>query len=343
MTRPAAQKILIVPDHSSYRDMSKYLTEQLGYEPICLDFGEGSIVSKWVLIRQLLVGAPKLAARLKSYKNINQCIIVGHLAYVAKCLRLIKLVSFERSYCIAFFLHSNFWIRIARVLIKLDRRHDHYIVFSTAELEFYQQALGLDADRLHYMPYGHWSDDLNQDAAELSPPLGNLGEFYFAGGYTNRDYAGLIKCFRGLPQRLVIICSHLNADVHDDSLPENITVLRDVPSSTFDAYVKAAKAAIIPLKRDTGASGQSVLLRLMRYAKPIIVTNKATIREYVDDPDVAYVINDVARDLPGVILDIERNPAEATQRGLRAQRHYAERFTRAAMESALRKILGEGI
>ena len=321
--------------------MSTYLREQLGYRSVCLDFGESSIRSKWVLIRQLLFGAPKLAARLKNCRHIEQCVIIGHLAFVAKCLRLVGLVSFDRSYCIAFFLHSHFWIRVARLLLSLDSHTDHYIVFSTAELEFYQRTLGLDASRLHYMPYGHWSENIpaSQDMKEECEQLGELGEFYFAGGYTNRDYASLIECFRHLPQRLVIICSHLNSDVQDNVLPENIFVLRDVPSATFEAYVKAAKAAIIPLKRDTGASGQSVLLRLMRDAKPIVVTNNATIRDYVSEHDGAYVIDDIRRDLPDVISKIERHPDEARRRGLRARQRYVEKFTRSAMENALSRIL----
>ncbi|MBV8830232.1 MAG: hypothetical protein JO108_13490 [Acidobacteriaceae bacterium] len=131
----------------------------------------------------------------------------------------------------------------------------------------------------------------------------------------------------------------MNSDVQDDVLPENIFVLRDVPSATFEAYVKAAKAAIIPLKRDTGASGQSVLLRLMRDAKPIVVTNNATLRDYVSEHDGAYVIDDIRRDLPDVISKIERHPDEARRRGLRARQRYVEKFTRSAMENALSRIL----
>src|SRR5262249_43209485 len=79
-------------------------------------------------------------------------------------------------------------------------------------------------------------------------------DYYFAGGYSNRDYATLISTFSGLRESLVIICSKLNKDVNEESLPKNVTVLRDVPGEKFDAYVRQAKACILPLKHDTGAS-----------------------------------------------------------------------------------------
>ena len=35
-------------------------------------------------------------------------------------------------------------------------------------------------------------------------------DYYFAGGYTNRDYATLIEAWGSIPAPLVIICSALN-------------------------------------------------------------------------------------------------------------------------------------
>ena len=52
----------------------------------------------------------------------------------------------------------------------------------------------------------------------------------------------------------------------------------DLPGDQFDAYLRDAKACIIPLKHDTGASGQSVMLRLMRNRKAIVATDFSIIR-----------------------------------------------------------------
>jgi hypothetical protein len=62
------------------------------------------------------------------------------------------------------------------------------------------------------------------------------------------------------------------------TLPANVEALCDIPVAAFDDYVRGAKAGIVALKHDTGASGQSVALALMRNRKCIIATDVAGLR-----------------------------------------------------------------
>ena len=75
-------------------------------------------------------------------------------------------------------------------------------------------------------------------------------------------------------------------------LPPNIKVLREIPSETFDAYVRASKACIIPIAYDTGAAGQSCLLRYMKNRKIIIATDTGVIREYITDEVSGVLVSD---------------------------------------------------
>jgi glycosyltransferase involved in cell wall biosynthesis len=223
---------------------------------------------------------------------------------------------------------------VFRALSRLDGGGDHYIVFSEFEIGLYQARLGIARERMHFLPYGDWSAERCEAAPETA-----AGDYYFAGGYSNRDYPALIAAFRPIPARLVIVCSALNKEIVDADLPANVTVLRDLPSPAFDAYVRNAKACIIPLKHDTGASGQSVMLRLMRNRKAVIATDFGSVRGYVIDGESGLLVTDLERDLPAIIARIERDPSIAPTLGAAAYQRYRRYFSFEAGGAALGRIL----
>jgi glycosyltransferase involved in cell wall biosynthesis len=149
----------------------------------------------------------------------------------------------------------------------------------------------------------------------------------------------LIEAFRGIAAPLVIVCSSLNREVSDATLPANVRVLRDLPSEAFETYVRHARACIIPLKHDTGASGQSVMLRLMRNGKIIIASDMGGIRGYVANGISGFLVGDIVRELPQVIAEIERDPAAAARIGEAAYERYCRCFSRAAVAAALKRIV----
>src|SRR5262249_2314076 len=158
-------------------------------------------------------------------------------------------------------------------------------------------------ERIHYLPYGDWSSErpivVGQPAEDVSAE-----SYYFAGGYSNRDYRSLIAAFRHVPAKLLIVCSRLNQDVDESSLPPNVKVVRDVQSDVFEAYVRQAKACIVPLKHDTGSSGQSTMLRLMRNGKVIIASDVSGVRSYVVNGVSGHLVRDMAGELPELIARI---------------------------------------
>ena len=145
--------------------------------------------------------------------------------------------------------------------------------------------------------------------------------------------------FRQLSKILIIVCSRLNKDVPDRSLPENVIVLRDLPSEQFDAYVRQAKACIVPLKHDTGASGQSTLLRYMRNKKAVIASDMSGVRPFIENGVSGYLIRDMSRELPEVIARIEADPLLALAMGQAGYERYATYFSRTAVSNSLRQLL----
>jgi len=165
------------------------------------------------------------------------------------------------------------------------------------------------------------------------------GSYYFAGGRTNREYRGLVEVFRSIPESLVIICSRSNMEelrcVH---VPPNVLVLCDVPIAVFDEYVSRAKAGIVSLKRDTGASGQSLALSLMRNSKCVIASDVGSLREYVDHGVSGYLLKNLTEELPSVIREIEERGL-APSLGQAARQRYERMFSRAAAAAAFEQVL----
>jgi len=129
----------------------------------------------------------------------------------------------------------------------------------------------------------------------------------------------------------------------DLAIPPNVMILRDLPGDQFDAYLRDAKACIIPLKHDTGASGQSVMLRLMRHRKAIIATDFGSVRGYIVDGESGLLVKSIENDLPAVIERIERDPKAAIAMGAAAHERYCRYFSLAAGGEALGRILEPAI
>ena len=329
----------VIQQGQEYLDVVEYLVEELGFSRIGLPArANSSINSKFDLSWNTLLNALSLHRRRQLLTVGDDLVVFSMFSIPVKLLRRLGLIRYRRLYNFGFFVHSPSWFPLFRLLARLDSPRDHYILFSEQEISLYARELGLDPTRMHYLPYGDWGsrrrDDTPAPDAELP-----AHSYYFAGGYSNRDYPAVIEAFRNIPATLLIACSTLNKDVDEASLPANIKVVRDVSSDTFEGYVRTAKACIIPLRDDTGASGQSVMLRLMRNGKVVIASDVGGVRAYVANGVSGHLVGNMVSELPGIIAHIEANPEAAARMGNAAYARYCEQYTRAALSSSLRRIL----
>ncbi len=283
-----------------------------------------------------------LLFRSKSPRRMGTVIALGHFAFAVKVLARLHLLQYQRLFCSGFFVRSPRWFPLFRILRRIDTPKDHYLIFSRSELALYADRVGIDPARLHYIPCGDW-DAARTTQVSLADGPGRQppGNYYFSGGYSNRDYVTLLKVFREIKAPLLIVCSKLNSEIDDTALPSNVRVVRDVPSAEFDDYISSAKAGVVPLKYDTGSSGQTVVLRLMRHAKPIVVSDVDAMRDYVEPGVSGYLVHDLAAELPGVIASIESDPGGASRVGQAAKARYEGSFSRSALSERFEKILQE--
>jgi len=341
VTDAAGTRILVQPGRTAFPDMSAFISERFGFDLLQLsDYEIHRAQSKWAHLRGLLCQSCDLVRSLGRLRRCRVVIAIGPIAYLIKLLKRLRLIRYETSFCLGWHVRSPRWFPVFRALGRLDSGADHYIVFSEWEIGLYQARLGIARERMHFLPYGDWS---GSDDAVAPQEETAADDYYFAGGYSNRDYPALIDAFRAIPARLVIVCSALNKEVDAIAIPANVTILRDLPSAEFDRHLAKAKACIIPLKHDTGASGQSVMLRLMRNRKAIIATDFGSIRGYVVDGESGLLVQDIARDLAGAIARIERDPAAAQALGAAAYERYSRFFSREAGGAALGRIIEPAI
>ena len=336
----AGTRVLVQPGRNAFPDMAAYISDRFGFDLLQLsDYEIHRAQSKWAHLRGLIRQSVDLVCSLGRLRRARIVIAIGPISYLIKLLKRLRLIRYETSFCLGWHVRSPHWFPVFRALSRLDSARDHYIVFSEWEIGLYQTNLGIARERMHFLPYGDWS---GTDVPAASPTADH-GEYYFAGGFSNRDYPALIAAFRALPARLVIICSALNKELDGLDIPANVTILRDRPSDEFDAYVTGASACIIPLKHDTGASGQSVMLRLMRHRKAIIATDFGSVRGYVVDGESGLLVTNMEHDLPAVIARLEQDPAIAGALGAAAYERYRRFFSRDAGGEALGRILAPAV
>jgi glycosyltransferase involved in cell wall biosynthesis len=321
---------------SEYHDFVGYLTG-IRFERIVLNLPAVRFKTALQLTRLYFSGACLLLKHLGTLRGAGTLVVFSHFAFVVKLFARLGLVHYDRLFCFGFFLHDPRWFPLCRLLVWLDRPHDHYVIFSEAEKDLYATQLGIARDRMHFVPLGDWAElrlRMRKPSHEMK------GDFYFAGGRSNRDYVPLVGAFRSIAAKLVIVCSESNwEELKELNLPENVRVLCDVPVAAFDDYVRSAKAGIIPLKRDMGSSGQSVALALMRNAKCVIATDAAGLREYVEHGVSGFLVSDVREEIPSLIEFLEAEPGRAEAMGRAARERYEQHFSLTIAAEAFESVL----
>ena len=94
----------------------------------------------------------------------------------------------------------------------------------------------------------------------------------------NRDYELVEKLAQQYPQeKFIIVASELN---QMPSLSNNITLYKQLPREEFEELLSKSKIVLVPLKDNTGSSGQMLCISAMRNRKPIIYANVPSINYY---------------------------------------------------------------
>lgn len=165
-----------------------------------------------------------------------------------------------------------------------SRNVDNIFVFSETEVSHYAEIFPEAKDKFHFVTLGIPMDYNDYTDCTLS-----ADDYYFATGFSNRDYDFLIKVFDGIPQQLTIACPTIKQTVAD-----NITILRDCFGIQMKKQMFNSRAVLIPLKDLNVSSGQLVFIYAMQMGKPVIITDSRPTHTYLSEENAFIINNDVA-------------------------------------------------
>ena len=310
MGKKQNSKLIIREARRSYQLICDLLCEHSGYELTdLLSRDERPIQSKKAWLLQGMQASAKLLPKLGRIKDADSIVLIGNYsAMFSVFLNKIHVIHPDELFWWGFQIRGDKSLAILKkVFAALYSSNLHFIVFSEYEHRLYKNRLDLPGSAFIYQPYGDWQ---NSSLAELRSDVSD-GGYYFSGGYSNRDYAGLIRAWEGIARDLVIIGSSINSDLEEYLRhPSNprIKVLLDTSPEEFDHCMKNARACVLPFTANTGASGQTVALRSMRLRKLMISSDIDAMNEYILDNKSGFLVHDLSSELTGIIEKIEKDP-----------------------------------
>lgn len=323
------------------KDMARFLAEDHDFDILYRDASPPvKRQTKFFFVKNAIFDVLFLLKRLRQIRRYDQILALWHAAPAFMLLKRLGLIDYDKLLWFGFSFHSSFWAKLYRLIAKLDKSNTWFVVFTEQEVEDYARRLGIQPSRLLFIPHGDWPQPIQiPDVFGPDPALDLTTPFYFAGGFTNRNYQPVIETFRKTGHRLIIVCSSTNIDVVDAELPDNISVYRDITFENFELLLAASKAVIIPLKYDAGAAGHSVLVRSMRNGKIVIANDFRIIDDYIEGDVDGILVNDLEGALQRAITDIEANGDQYDRIREAARQRFERDYSQDAMERMMSDLI----
>lgn len=341
------KEICIIELYKESFDDKKYLFDKLkeeGYKISTFSFFDKQIryfSSKSRLIINECICLFRLLTKIKSFRNKKILCLGGQLSFFfINRIFGFFLGKHFRIYVYNFYLHAMGENKIVKHTLRflLYSKKITLIVQSPGEIEYYKKLS--KRCKVLFIPY---CQDIDIEFPTSNLALNLNKNYIFSGGYTNRDYQLLIECAKIFPNiYFVLVVSHLNIGDFESIIPENITLYKDIDKSLFYSIMKEAKAVIIPLKSDVGASGQMLCLGAMSLSKPIIYSDITSINYYFKTnlkSGIPYIMGDI-KSLSSAIDTISNLSKEEKQEmGENALLNYRSNYKRNNRDEAICNIL----
>ena len=173
-----------------------------------------------------------------------------------------------------------------RLLCKLLPAADHVVCYGSGQVPAVCQAFGIDRAACHFVPLG-------VDAEFGGTRFGRPGKPNLLAVGTNegKDYPTLVAALPdGVPLRIVADAENV-AQARAAAPPgADIAYEQAVPIRDLQRLYAAATAVAIPLREGSISSGQTVLLECMALGRPVVVSDVAAVRDYVQDGRTALLV-----------------------------------------------------
>jgi glycosyltransferase involved in cell wall biosynthesis len=199
---------------------------------------------------------------------------------------------------------------------------DRLYYFSQNQGPVLAEHLGLDDDRLRYLPFG-------VDDDTFTPTGEEDGDYVLVVGRdSGRDWPTLFAALEGIELPVKLCCRP--GDIAGLRVPGTVEMLGYVDRAVYRDLLGRARVVAIAARPLLYPSGQSVLLEAMAMARAVVVTGTPAMADYVLDGKTAFVVPpgepdamrdrlvDVARD-DTLRAVVGRNAREAVERSFSAR------------------------
>ena len=210
--------------------------------------------------------------------------LVNVFPLAARLRRRLDVLLFNMSLCTT--LERSRGLR--RALLATSVRSAAAVVcFAEAQRERLVAQTGIAPERVHTVLLG--VDERFYTPA--APP--ENGYVLAVGRDMGRDYATFLRAVEGLGPPAVLVASARNLAGLD--VPAGVEVRLDVSYEELRSLYAGAACVVIPTRREeyrygADCSGQTVLVDAMAMGRPIVLTERATLREYVDEGRSALTV-----------------------------------------------------
>jgi glycosyltransferase involved in cell wall biosynthesis len=217
---------------------------------------------------------------------------------------LFPLATRLRGHPRAVVFNMGLCVRLARsgaVQRRLVRRSlgsaEAIVCFAAAQRERLLEQTGLPADRVHVALYGV------DERFHRPTPLPADGYVLAVGRDLARDYATFSRAAEGIGAPAMVVASARNLDgVHP---PPNVEVRLDVSHADLRELYAGARCVVVPTRAEgypygADCSGHTVLLEAMASGRPVVLSARATNRDYAGEGAVEVPPEDPAALREGV-------------------------------------------
>lgn len=185
------------------------------------------------------------------------------------------------------------------------------LVNSTPEIESTARRFHLPASRILFVPM--------YSTVEFPECIEANESYVLSVGRTLRDNETLLAAARRFSAPLILVVGR--DDTLPARLPENVSLLREIPLSQTHELMRKAAVVVIPLLPAERSTGQVVILEAMAFGKPVVATALAGTVDLLQNQKTGLLVS--ANDVEAL--------AEAVQR-LLSDPEYARTLGRAAFQ-----------
>ena len=204
-------------------------------------------------------------------------------------------------------------------LLRLRRRIDEMIVYSSAQRDFAIESLRMPSSRVTLVPFMVDTEFFAPGSVAVADPA----RLVCSAGLEFRDYPTLVEAVRGVDVQVVLAAaspwSKRKSELDGIDLPPNVEVVRLDLHQLRELYARAS-IVVMPLHEVDFQAGVTTLLESMAMAKPIICTRTTGQTDVITDGVTGrYVpVGDVAA-LRAAVLELLEQPAVAAGLGAAAR------------------------